>query len=123
MAGNYLKSLQLAKQLEERAKEASKNRELAEKENDVLQLFLKRCRENDADLSEVEKPQQEFTAAMASKDYQSALGYTRKAMEAAKTAFIKKIGEVGDSVDALVTMMQGSGDTKGALDLIEKSIG
>lgn len=122
LAGNYLKSLQLAKQLEERAKEATKNKELAEKENDSLEQFLKLCEDSDVDLSEAEKPRRDFEASMASKDYQSALAHVREAKEASKTAYIKKIGEVGDSVYSLVNLIQGAGnESKTAVDLLEKS--
>lgn len=122
MAGNYLKSLQLAKQLEEKAKETTKYKELAEKENEALQQFLELCKENDADLSGVEKPRLDYESAMASKDYQSALGHIRKSKEAGTTAFIQKIGEVGDSVDALITLIQGSsGEAKNSLDILERS--
>lgn len=122
LAGSYLKSLQLAKQLEEKAKEASKNKEQAEKENDELQEFLKLCSESDVDLSEVEKPQRDFEASMASKDYQSALAHVREAKEASRTAYIKKISEVGDSVYALVNLIQGAGnEAPSAVDLLEKS--
>jgi len=122
LAGNYLKSLQLAKQLEEKAKETTKYKELAEKENEALQQFLELCKENDADLSGVEKPRLDYESAMASKDYQSALGHIRKSKEAGTTAFIQKIGEVGDSVDALITLIQGSsGEAKNSLDILERS--
>ncbi len=122
MAGSYLKSLQLAKQLEERAKEATKNKELAEKEFTSLEQFLKVCKECDVDLTEVEKPQMDFEASMASKDYQSALAHVRKAKEAANAAYLRKIAEVGDSVAALVALIQGAGsEAKSALELLDKS--
>jgi len=122
LAGSYLKQLQLAKQLEEKTKEAAKNRSLAEKEHAAFEEFLKICKEVDVNLSEVEKPQQEFEAAMASKDYQSALGYAKKAMEAAKTAYVNRIGEVADSVDELLSLIQGSGgECKAAVDLLDRS--
>lgn len=122
MAGNYLKNLQLAKQLEEKAKETTKYRDLAEKENEALQQFLKTCKENNADLSGVEKPRLDYESAMASKDYQSALGHIRKSKEAGTTAFIQKIGEVGDSVGALITLIQDSGgEAKNSFDILERS--
>ena len=122
MAGNYLKSLQLAKQLEERAKEASKNRDIAEKENEALQQFLKHCKESDVDISAVEKPQRDFETAMAAKDYQTAIAHAKRAREAAKDAYIRKIGDVADSVDSIVTLIKGAGsEAKAALDLVEKS--
>ena len=122
MAGNYLKSLQLAKQLEEKAKETTKYRDLAEKENEALQQFLKTCKENNADLSGVEKHRLDYESAMASKDYQSALGHIRKSKEAGTTAFIQKIGEVGDSVSALITLIQDSGgEAKNSFDILERS--
>ena len=122
MAGSYLKSLQLQKQLEERAKEASKNRELAEKEYQTLQQLIKLCADNDVDTSEVEEPEHDFDLAMASKDYQTAIGQARKAQEAAKNAFINKIGEVGDSVEIILGLIHGAGrEAKSASDQLEKS--
>lgn len=122
MAGNYLKSLQLQKQLEERAKEASKNRELSEKEHEALEQFIKLCEDSDVDVSDAKKPLQEFEAAIASKDYQTAVGHARKAREAAKQAYLMKIGEVADSVESLLNMIQGSGgESKTAVDTLEKS--
>lgn len=122
MAGSYLKQLQLAKQLEEKTKEAQKNRDLAEKENSALDLFVKFCKESDVDLSSVEKLQRDFEASMASKDYQAALAHVRKAKDEAKTAYMHKIGEVGDSVDAILTLIQGSGsESKSARELLERS--
>ncbi|MEW5747306.1 MAG: hypothetical protein AB1793_00755 [Candidatus Thermoplasmatota archaeon] len=122
MAGNYLKSLQLAKQLEERAKEATRNKERAEREHASLQEFLEVCRENDTDVSEAEHTLGEFNAAMNSKDYQSALGHAKKASEEAKTAFVKRIGEVADSAEGLLNLAQiPAAEAKGALELLEKS--
>ena len=122
MAGNYLKSLQLAKQLEERAKEAGKNKERAEREHAELQKFLKTCRENDTDVSEVEHTLAEFNAAINAKDYPSALAHAKKASEEAKTAFVKRIGEVADSAEGLLNLAQiPATDAKGALEMLEKS--
>ena len=122
LAGSYLRSLQLAKQLEERAKEATKNREFAEKEHEALQQFIKACKEEDVDLSEVQSILAEFEASMASKDYNTARANVKKASDAAKTAYIKKIGEVGDSVDSLLALGGVPATaSKGALDLLEKS--
>ena len=122
MAGSYLKSLQLQKQLEERAKEAGKNRELAEKEYQALKQLIKLCADNDVDTSEVEEPEQDFDLAMASKDYQTAIGQARKAQDAAKNAFINKIGEVGDSVEVILNLIHGaSRDAKPASDQLDKS--
>lgn len=119
-----MKSLQLAKQLEERAKEASKNKELAEKENEALEQFLKACRENDVDLSGVEGLRKDFEAAMLAKDYQTAVAHARKAREAANDAYMKRIGDVADSVEALFTLLQGSEkEPKAAREFLEKSKG
>lgn len=124
MAGNYLKSLQLAKQLEERAKEATRNKEKAERERAALEEFLEICRENDTDVSDAEHTLAEFNAAMNAKDYQTALGHAKKASEEAKNAFVKRIGEVADSAEGLLNLARiPASDAKGALELLEKSKG
>lgn len=122
MAGSYLKSLQLQKQLEERAKEASRNRELAEKEYEALEQTIKICKENDVDLSGVDKPRQEYQAAMNAKDYQAAIAHARNAREAAKNAYLNKVGEVGDSVESLLTLIQNAGgEAPQAREALERS--
>ena len=122
MAGNYLKSLQMAKQLEERAKEAAKNRGLAEEERESLQEFLDICKDSDVDLSDIEKTLSEFSASINAKDYQAAIGHSRKAREMAKNAYISKIADVADSVDALLKLTAGAeGEAKGAKDMLERS--
>ncbi|MCU0853224.1 MAG: hypothetical protein MUC90_08255, partial [Thermoplasmata archaeon] len=122
MSGSYLKSLQLAKQLEEKTKEAAKNRDIAERENQALEEFLQTCKDSDVDLSATERIRADFDAAMASKDYQSAIAYIRKAQESAKEAYTLKIGEVGDSVETLLVLIRGAnGESKSAVDLLDKS--
>jgi hypothetical protein len=122
LAGNYLKSLQLAKQLEERAKEDAKSKKLAEGEWESLQEFLDLCKESDVDLSDIEKTLSEFSASLDAKDYQSAIGHSKKAREMAKNAYIQKIADVADSVDVLLKLIAGAeGEAKGAKDLLEKS--
>ena len=122
MAGNYLKSLQLAKQLEERAKEASRNKERAEQAHEELEQFLEVCRDNDTDLSEADRALADFNASMNAKDYQSALGHAKRASEEAKNAFVKRIGEVADSAEGLLNLAKiPASEAKGALELLEKS--
>ena len=122
MSGNYLKSLQLAKQLEQRAKEATKNKKLAEEEREALQKLIDLCEGSGVDLSEMDSTLSEFSASMNAKDYQSAIGYARKAMESAKNAYIKKIADVADSVEALLRLTESSEvESKGALEKLERS--
>jgi len=122
LSGNYLKSLQLAKQLEQRAKEATQNKKLAEDERETLQEFIDLCEESDVDLAGVDKLLGEFSASMNAKDYQSAVGHARKAMESARNAYIQKVADVGDSVDTLLKLIKGSeAESKGALEMLEKS--
>ncbi len=124
MSGNYLKSLQLAKQLEQRAKEATQNKRLAEEEREGLQEFIDLCKESDVDLGDVDKLLSEFSASVNAKDYQSAIGHVRKAMELARNAYIQKVAEVGDSVDSLLRLIKGpEAESKGALEMLEKSKG
>jgi tetratricopeptide (TPR) repeat protein len=122
LAGNYLKSLQLQKQLEQRAKEAAKSKQTAEKERDALESFLEACKQSDVDLSDIDKLLSEFSASINAKDYQSAIGHARKAMEAAKSAYLQKISDVADSVEALLKLIKGDeGDAGSAREVLEKS--
>jgi tetratricopeptide (TPR) repeat protein len=122
LSGNYLKSLQLAKQLEQRAKEATQNKRLAEEERDALQKFIDLCEESDVDLGGVDKLLSEFSASINAKDYQSAIGHARKAMESARNAYIQKVADVGDSVDAILKLIKDpEAESKGALEMLEKS--
>ncbi|UCE81227.1 MAG: hypothetical protein JSV94_02035 [Methanobacteriota archaeon] len=122
LTGNYLKSLQLAKQLEQRAKEATKNKKLAEKEREALQDLIDLCEESDVDLSGVDRLLSEFSAAINAKDYQTAIGHARKAIESARNAYIQKIADVADSVDAVLKLITSTeSESKGALEMLEKS--
>ncbi|MGB2580856.1 MAG: CARDB domain-containing protein [Thermoplasmata archaeon] len=122
MAGNYLKSLQLAKQLEGRAKEAAKNKKLAEAERESLQEFLDLCKASDVDISDIDKTLSEFAASIDGRDYQAAIGHSTKAREMAKNAYIHKIADVADSVDALLKLTVGAeGEAKGAKEILERS--
>ncbi|UCE91348.1 MAG: hypothetical protein JSV90_08035 [Methanobacteriota archaeon] len=122
MAGNYLKSLQLQKQLEQRAKEAAKSKQLAEKERDALEGFLDVCKQSDVDLSDIDRLLSEFSATMNAKDYKSAIGHARKAMDAAKDAYLQKVSDVADSVESLLKLIKGDeGDAGSARGILEKS--
>jgi len=122
LAGSYLKSLQLAKQLEERAREATRNKELAEKEFETLQEFLKKCEEDGIDLSDAEKEISNYNASIDVKDYQSALGHAKKASETARSAYARKTREVIESVETLISHLRGpSAEPKPVLELLERS--
>lgn len=70
---SYLKHIQLSKQLEERAKEATKFRQLAEKELEKAEKGIDRAKRIDANVAEAEAAFSEANDAVKSKDYKLAL--------------------------------------------------
>lgn len=127
MAGSYLKSLQLAKQLEQKAKEASKKKADAEGRLQIAEQILERCKSVNADTGSVEKAVAEVVAALDGKDYDLALDKSDKAVETAKKIFVDRVHSILSSADEIVQIVAEVGeepaqlkqlmaDTKASLD-------
>ncbi|MEM4264689.1 MAG: hypothetical protein QW505_02770 [Thermoplasmata archaeon] len=110
MAGSYLKSLQLAKQIEQKAKEASKKKADAEARLQVAEGILERCKKLNADIDLGKKAIAETNAALESKDFDLALDKSERAVETSKKIFKERILSILKGADEIVQIVTESGD-------------
>jgi hypothetical protein len=97
VTGDYLKQLQLTKQLEQRTKEAARNRKEAEEKMAESEKAIASAKSFDALTAEAEKWLQESRQANQQKDYKEALGLAAKALEAAERSKKIKVSSIIDS--------------------------
>ncbi len=121
MSGDYLKQLQLAKQLEQKTKEAGKNRKeaedlLARAENDVAA-----AKEYEAATAEAEKLLEEGRHAYSQKDYREALAFAAKSSAAASKARSEKIESIIASAEQLATLISGKKLPQNVVSSAEKA--
>jgi len=119
VSSSYLKSLQLAKQLEERAKEALRTREQAEQQFKAAEELLDRGKRIDADLAGAQRAAADYTNALTAKDYKAALGHATKAAELAREAVSARIAAIVASASSQVALVEEAGkEAKGARELL-----
>ncbi|MGD0818574.1 MAG: hypothetical protein ABR986_09300, partial [Methanomassiliicoccales archaeon] len=109
MTGDYIKQLQLKKQIEQKAKEAAKSREAAEKKLAQAEESLKLVKKMDAPSAEAEKFLTEASSFFKEKDYRSSLGLSTKSMEASQKAQNDRVGSMLESADELRSLVERSG--------------
>ena len=106
MTGDYLKQLQLTKQLEQRTKEAARNRKEAEEKMAESEKAIIAAKSFDAQTAEAEKLLEESRQANQQKDYKEALGLAAKALEAAERSKKNKVGSIIDSSLTLLHLFE-----------------
>ncbi len=105
----YLRDIQLRKQLEQKVKEATKNRQEAEKELAATTEILKDCKGIDADVTEAETALAEATSAMSAKDYKHGLEKAIEAKEKAKKAYVERATAIVESSAVLLDLAKKTG--------------
>jgi len=122
VASSYLKAMQLSKQLEEKAKEEKKNRQLAEEELQKVEDMMHSAKASDIEVVDAEKYFVEATAAFKDKNYRDALSLITKSSEQLKTNSKESIQGILDSVISLADMGKDIGaDCSAGLALLEES--
>lgn len=106
MAGDYLKQLQLTKQLEQKTKEAAKNRKEAEDKMAEAEKAIASAKTFDAGAAESERALAESGQAFQQKDYKLALSLAAKSAEAAQRAKSTKVGSIIDSGEDLLRLFE-----------------
>jgi hypothetical protein len=86
LTGDYIKQLQLKKQIEQRAKEAAKSREAAEEKLVQAEDSLKLAKKMDAPSAESEKYLTEASSFFKEKDYRSSVSLSTKSLDASHKA-------------------------------------
>ena len=104
-----MRDIQLRKQLEERVKEATKNRQQAEKEMAEAGQVLSACKAIDADTREADEALAEATTAISAKDYKLALDKSIEAKEKAKRAYAQRANAIVDSSAGLLNIVKNMG--------------
>jgi len=109
LAGSYLKSLQLAKQIEQKAKEASKKKAEAEERLKVAEGILEHCKALNADIDLGKKAIAETIAALDAKDFDLALEKSERAVETAKKIFNERIYSILQGAEEIVQIISEAG--------------
>jgi tetratricopeptide (TPR) repeat protein len=109
LASNYLKALQLTKQLEKKAQEASKFRKLADKEIADAEELIKAAKNMDANVAKAEAKLTEATSALASKEFKTALEHAQESKTQAEKAVSEHVLMVLDSTKNLVKLAKEIG--------------
>lgn len=106
---SYLKHIQLSKQLEERAKEATKYRQLAEKEITDATKEIEEAKKIDSDVTNAEAAFSEAKDAVKSKDYKLALEKATDAKQRAIKAYQERSQTIVDSSMVLLNLAKDIG--------------
>lgn len=119
---SYLKAMQLTKQLEEKAKEAGKNRELAENEMRAAKELIEAARSNDIPYGKPEEFYAQASAAFDGKEYKNALALATKAKEEMEAGFSEFSMEIINSTETLLNLSKEIGAvSKTAEGLLENA--
>lgn len=116
MAGSYHRSLQLAKQLEKKAKEASKKKADAESKLQAAESIKELCLKINADTSDLEGLLNEASAALGSKDFYLAQKKAENAVRAANNTFIGKVNSILDNAEEMGRLIEEVGGKDEKLD-------
>jgi len=109
LTGDYIKQLQLKKQIEQKAKEAAKSREAAEEKLVQAEDSLKLVKRMDAPAAEAEKFLTEASSFFKEKDYRSSVGLSTKSLEASHRAQRDRVASMIDDADELRTLVEKRG--------------
>jgi hypothetical protein len=120
LTGDYIKQLQLKKQIEQKAKEAAKSREAAEEMLVKAEDSLKLAKEMDAPSAEAEKLLTEASSFFKDKDYRSSLGLSTKSIETSRKGQNDRVGSMLQAADELRTLVERRGTKADDLALISQ---
>lgn len=102
----YLRHIELSRHLEEKAKEASRNRQLAEERIGQLQALLGAAKKADVKAAEGEELLGQANGALAAKDYKLALEKTKEGEDKAKAAFLQVAESILESSESILNLLR-----------------
>ena len=115
--------MQLTKQLEEKAKEATKNRQSAEEELQAAQKAIELAKVSDINLSEATELCQQAAAAYDNKEYKNALGFALRSKEMTNEKYSEHSMKIVESTASLLELVQDFGKPSDkAAALLESSL-
>ncbi len=106
----YLRHIELSRQLEERAKEASKARQLAEERLSELQGFVETAKRSDCNVGEAEDLLAQAKGAMAAKDYRLALEKIKDGEDKVRATFLQRVQSILDSSESMLALLKKTDD-------------
>jgi len=109
VSSSYLKAMQLTKQLEEKAKEEKKNRQLAESEMQDAEAIIKSAKSCDINVSKAEELLVKAGSNIEGKEYRDALTQATQSKEMAMKCFEDGIKSIIDSVEKMVELTKSAG--------------
>jgi hypothetical protein len=104
VAGDYLRQLQLTKQLEQKTKEAAKNRKEAEESMAEAEKAIASAKAFDAGAAEAEKALFEASQAFQQKDYKLALSLATKSIGSSESSRRGKVDSIISSGESLLKL-------------------
>jgi hypothetical protein len=126
LASNYLKALQLTKQLEKKAQEATHNRKLADEEIATAEKLIEVAKKMDANVAKAEAKLTEATSAFSKKEFKSALELAQESKKIAINAQEEHVNLVIESTRNLVKLAGDIGvatpDLNESLENAEKDL-
>gem|GEM_PF-1629169 len=122
MPGDYISQLQLARQLEQKAREAAKNREEAERKLDEAEKVIASLREFDVQSADAQRLFLESKEAFSNRDFKMALSLATKSIEATEKAKAEKIETIITSIlDLLSLFEKGDRDSEEIMNFVQKT--
>jgi tetratricopeptide (TPR) repeat protein len=122
VTSSYLKAMQLSKQLEEKAKEEKKNRQLAEDELQRVEEAIKSAEASDIETANANKFFTKAHTAFEEKNYRDALSLVTQANEQIKKDFKEGVQSILNSAKELMEMSKDmESDTSGGLAMMEEA--
>ena len=126
MSGDYVRQLQLAKQLEQKAREAARGRETAEAKIEDASALLLKVKEMSANSAETEKLLTLAHQSYSDKDYKEALSYAVKSVDASSRArkerLLGMLREARSLLDKVAELGKAEAETEKALKKASDSI-
>jgi hypothetical protein len=122
LSSEYLKQLQLTKQLEQKAKEAARNRKLAEDKLVEAAQAVELSRRMGAETEALEKELSSGRAAFGRRDFVAAKSSAEKVIGTASKLLAGKVEEVLSSAHGVAAMIDDQGEDHQAIEvLVERS--
>ncbi len=126
MPGDYVKQLQLAKQLEQKAREAARGRETAEGKIEEASALLLKVKDMNASSAETEKLLTLAHQSYSDKDYKEALSYAVKSVDASSRArkerLLDMLREARSLLERVADLGKSEAETERALKKASDSI-
>ncbi len=126
MASSYLKALQITKQLEQKAKEATKYRQQAEDGIETVENAIKAAKKLDVNVAKAEAALQAGQEALKDKDYEKAVAKIDKANDEIRKSREEFFDRIMQSSELLLEMTRGmdavSDESESLLDEARKAL-